>query len=147
MAKSIYVAKQKIIWMLPYIMRVIATICYDKQQNSFLNAQTKAHITFCTINTSSSSFTKSTFALLFVKFWPMSGTIISNISDRYRCWLLSSFKWQITIQFSFWRTAKSSLNVMRFCKSSCYHHGKLHQAELQLSIDCNHGNKCAMHLL
>ena len=95
-------------------------------------AQTKAHITFCTINTPSSSFTKSTLVLLFVKFWPMSDTIISNISDTYRCWLLSSFKWQITIQFSFWRAANRSLNVMRFCKSSCYHHGKLHQAELWL---------------
>ena len=27
--------------MLPYIMRVITTICYDKQQNSFLNCSNK----------------------------------------------------------------------------------------------------------
>ena len=120
------------IWTLPYIMRVITTICYDKQQTVCWIAQKKAHITFCTINTPSSSFTKSTLVLLFAKFWPMSDIIISNVGNRYRCWLLSSFKWQMTIRFSFWRSVNSSLNCTRFCKSSCYHHGKLHQAGLWL---------------
>ena len=120
------------IWTLPYNMRVITTICYDKQQTVCWIAQKKAHITFCTINTPSSSFTKSTLVLLFAKFWPMSDIIISNVSNRYRCWLLSSFTWQMTITFSFWRSVNSSLNGTRFCKSSCYHHGKLHQAELWL---------------
>ena len=120
------------IWTLPYNMRVITTICYDKQQTVCWIAQKKAHITFCTINTPSSSFTKSTLVLLFAKFWPMSDIIISNVGNRYRCWLLSSFTWQMTITFSFWRSVNSSLNGTRFCKSSCYHHGKLHQVELWL---------------
>ena len=83
-------------------------------------AQTKAHITFCTINTPSSSFTKSILVLLFAKSWWLSNIIISNVGDRYRCWPLLSFKWQITIRFLFWRTANSSLNGTRFCQAQLW---------------------------
>ena len=113
------------------IMSVITTICYDKQQNNFLNCSNKgtyhvlynkhAQFQFYKIDTCS-SFCE----ILTNERHYHIDAIISNVQVQ----VLLYFKWQITIRFSFRRATNSSLNGTRFCKSSCYHHGKPHQAEL-----------------